>query len=89
VKPSEIKIDLFVAGSVAVAPDGGRLGKGTGYSDQEYNILKNAGSLTAHTPVVTTVHDIQLVENTPSDQWDVPVNLIVTPTRIIRVVKAL
>jgi 5-formyltetrahydrofolate cyclo-ligase len=36
VKPNEIKIDLFVAGSVAVAPDGGRLGKGTGYSDQEY-----------------------------------------------------
>jgi len=35
VKPNETKIDLFVAGSVAVAPDGGRLGKGTGYSDQE------------------------------------------------------
>jgi 5-formyltetrahydrofolate cyclo-ligase len=89
VKPNEIKIDLFVAGSVAVAPDGGRLGKGTGYSDQEYNILKNAGSLTAHTPVITTVHDIQLVEKILSDQWDVPVNIIVTPTQIIRVVKAL
>ena len=84
VKPNEIKIDLFVAGSVAVAPDGGRLGKGNGYSDQEYVILKNAGSLTAQTNVVTTVHDIQIVENIPSDQWDVPVSIIVTPTKTVR-----
>jgi len=84
VKPNEIKIDLFVAGSVAVAPDGGRLGKGTGYSDQEYIILKNAGSLTAQTNVVTKVHDIQIVENIPSDQWDVPVSIIVTPTNTVR-----
>jgi len=89
VKPKGIKIDLFVAGSVAVAPDGGRLGKGTGYSDQEYNILKNAGSLAAQITVVTTVHDIQIVKNIPSDQWDIPVSIIVTPTRVIRVVKAL
>jgi len=84
VKPNEIQIDLFVAGSVAVAPDGGRLGKGTGYSDQEYNILKNAGSLTTQTSVVTTVHDIQIVENIPKDQWDIPVNIIVTPTKTTR-----
>ena len=84
VKPNETKIDLFVAGSVAVASDGGRLGKGAGCSDQEYAILKNAGSLTAQTNVVTTVHDIQIVENIPSDQWDVPVNIIVTPTKTVR-----
>jgi len=87
VKPQEIKIDLFVAGSVAVAPDGGRLGKGTGYSDQEYDILKNAGSLKAQTPVVTTVHNIQIVENIPKGQWDVPINIIVTPTQIIHTKK--
>lgn len=44
VNPSEVKVDLFVAGSVAVFLDGGRLGKGTGYSDQEYAVLKNSGS---------------------------------------------
>jgi 5-formyltetrahydrofolate cyclo-ligase len=88
VRPDEIKIDLFVAGSVAVAPNGGRLGKGTGYSDQEYIIVKNAGSLAPQTPVVTTVHDIQIVENIPSDKWDVPVNIIITPTQLIRVTKA-
>jgi len=85
IKPSEVKVDLFVAGSVAVSPDGGRLGKGTGYSDQEYAILKKADSLAPETLVVTTVHDVQIVEEIPRDEWDVAVDVIVTPTRVIQV----
>lgn len=85
IKPSEVRVDLFVAGSVAVSHDGGRLGKGTGYSDQEYAILKKAGSLAPEALVVTTVHDVQIVEEIPRDEWDVPVDVIVTPTRVIRV----
>jgi len=84
-KPSEVKVDFFVAGSVAVCLDGGRLGKGTGYSDQEYAILKDSGSLARGIIVVTTVHDVQIVERIPREEWDVPVNVIVTPTRVIRV----
>lgn len=84
VKPSGVKVDLFIAGSVTVSQDGGRLGKGRGYSDQEYNVLKNSGSLTPQTPVITTIHDIQIVEKIPTDEWDVPVDIIVTPTRVIR-----
>jgi len=87
VEPSRVKVDFFVAGSVAVSLDGGRLGKGTGYSDQEYNILKSSGSLVPQTPVVTTVHDIQIVENIPRDQWDIPVDAILTPTRVVRTTK--
>jgi len=85
VEPSEVKVHLFVAGSVAVSLDGGRLGKGTGYSDQEYAILKDSGSLAPRIIVVTTVHDVQIVERIPREEWDVPVNVIVTPTRVIRV----
>ena len=87
VEPGTVKVDLFVAGSVAVSPTGGRLGKGTGYSDQEYAILKNANALSSESLVVTTVHDIQIVENIPCDEWDVPVDVIVTPTRTIRIKK--
>jgi 5-formyltetrahydrofolate cyclo-ligase len=65
---------------VIVTLYGGRLGKGTGYSDQEYVILNNVRSPTPRTPVVTTVHDIQIVENIPVDKWDLPVNMIVLPT---------
>jgi 5-formyltetrahydrofolate cyclo-ligase len=85
IDPSEVKVDLFVAGSVAVSPDCGRLGKGTGYSDQEYAILKNSGGLTSETPVVTTVHDFQVVEKIPREEWDVSVDVIVTPTKVIRI----
>ena len=87
VEPSNVRVDLFVAGSVAVSTDGGRLGKGTGYSDQEYAILKNSGGLTLITPVVTTVHDVQIVERIPREEWDVHVDVIVTPTRVIRVTR--
>jgi 5-formyltetrahydrofolate cyclo-ligase len=84
IEPSKVKVDLFVAGSVAVALDGGRLGKGRGYSDQEYAILRNADSLSPKTVVVTTVHDVQVVEEIPRDEWDVPVDVVVTPTKIMR-----
>ena len=83
-EPSEVRVDLFVAGSVAVSPDGGRLGKGTGYSDQEYTILKNSGGVTSETPVVTTVHDVQIVERILREEWDISVDIIVTPTRVLR-----
>ncbi len=84
VKPTEVKVDLFVAGSVAVSPSGARLGKGTGYSDHEYTLLKSTGALSPDSPVVTTVHDVQVVEDVPSEEWDIPVDVIVTPTRVIR-----
>lgn len=84
VEPSEVKVELFVAGSVAVSPDGGRLGKGTGYSDKEYAILKDSDALAFDALVVTTVHDVQIVEEIPQDEWDVRVDVIVTPTKIIR-----
>lgn len=87
VDPSEARVDLFVAGSVAVSPDGGRLGKGAGYSDQEYSILENCGGLAPRTPVVTTVHDVQVIEKIPREEWDVYVDVIITPTRVIRTTK--
>ncbi len=87
INPSHVSVDLFVVGSVAVSLDGGRLGKGGGYSDREYDILMKSGSLKPQTPVATTVHDVQVLESIPQDFWDIPVDIIATPTRIIRVSK--
>ncbi|MCS7139531.1 MAG: 5-formyltetrahydrofolate cyclo-ligase [Candidatus Nezhaarchaeota archaeon] len=83
VKPGDYRVDVFVAGSVAVSLEGHRLGKGTGFSDIEYKLWSNAGSITDETLRVTTVHDIQVVYYVPRDEWDVPVDLILTPTRIL------
>jgi 5-formyltetrahydrofolate cyclo-ligase len=66
-----------------VSVEGYRLGKGTGYSDVEFRMWREAGSIDDRTLRVTTVHDIQVVEFVPRDEWDVPVDLISTPTRII------
>lgn len=84
VEVPKLKIDLFVTGVVAVAPDGAKLGKGHGYGDLEYAILRMVGSIGPDTPVVATAHDLQVVERIPHSPHDVPVDIIVTPTRIIR-----
>ncbi|ACB08300.1 5-formyltetrahydrofolate cyclo-ligase [Candidatus Korarchaeum cryptofilum] len=78
------KIDLKVTGSVAVDREGGRVGKGHGYSDLEYGILGEIGAIDGRTPVATTVHDLQIVERVPMEPQDMPVYLIVTPSRVIR-----
>ena len=78
-------IDLVVAGSVAVNANGRRLGKGGGYSDLEWALARELGVVSARTPVLTTVHDLQILRAAiPVTAHDVPVDLIVTPSRVIR-----
>lgn len=78
-------VDVVVCGTVAVNHQGIRVGKGAGYSDIEVGLLADAGLLTDHTTIVTTVHDIQVLdEPIPHASHDFAVDLIVTPTRVIR-----
>lgn len=79
------KIDLVVVGSVAVTLSGDRVGKGEGYSELEFAILRELNKVDEKTPVATTVHDIQIVESIPVEPYDVPLDIIATPTRVIRV----
>jgi 5-formyltetrahydrofolate cyclo-ligase len=80
------KVDMIVEGSVAVDTSGRRLGKGEGYGELEYAILRELGLVEEETPIATTIHDLQLMEGPlPQDPWDVPVDIIATPTRLLRV----
>lgn len=79
------KIDLIVAGSVAVSPDGARIGKGGGYIEIEYGILRELNLVGEETPIATTVHDVQVVDGLPMEDHDFSVDVIVTPTRTVRV----
>ncbi len=74
--------DLIVEGSVAVDMQGHRLGKGGGYGDVEISTLK---AMFGNVPVVTTAHDMQVVDSVPFDRKDEKVSVIVTPTRTIRI----
>jgi 5-formyltetrahydrofolate cyclo-ligase len=86
-------LDLVVSGSVAVTEGGARIGKGEGYSDLEYAVLRELGLVDDATPVVTTVHETQVVDgperavdagDVPVDSHDVPMDYVVTPDRVIR-----
>jgi 5-formyltetrahydrofolate cyclo-ligase len=78
-------VDLVICGSVAVNLDGVRLGKGAGYSDIELALLQEAGLIGPDTPIVTTVHSLQVVaEPLPKTEHDFNVDLIVTPDELVQ-----
>ena len=84
VKPgSNYKVDMFVLGSVAVSTDGARVGRGGGYSDLEYGILREMGIVKKDTLVATIVHECQIVDSIPMEMHDVPVDIISTPVRVL------
>jgi len=87
VKPWDLpNIDLIVVGSVAVNTDGVRIGKGGGYAELEYAILREFNKVHESTPIITTVHDIQIINNKiPREPHDLVVDYIITPTKIIEI----
>jgi 5-formyltetrahydrofolate cyclo-ligase len=83
------RIDLIVVGSVAVTTRGARLGKGGGYSDLEFALARQLGVVTDETVVLTTVHELQILDEAiPMTAHDVPVDIVVTPERVIRTARA-
>lgn len=75
-------VDLIVAGSVAVSLEGGRIGKGEGYSELEYGILRECELVSDDTQIITSVHDCQIVKPFPLEEHDLSVDYILTPTRV-------
>lgn len=73
-------IDLVIVGCVAVSPSGGRTGKGAGFADLELAMLRAGGLVQPETPIVTTVHPLQVVEpeRLPMQAHDWPLDWIVT-----------
>lgn len=86
VKLSEIpQIDVVITGCVAVDRRGARLGKGGGFSELEYGILRELGLVDEKTPILTTIHDIQVVnEEIPLEIHDLTVDYYATPSRVVR-----
>jgi 5-formyltetrahydrofolate cyclo-ligase len=86
-EPTDLKdlpqMDAIVTGCVAVTDTGRRAGKGAGYSDIEFAILRELGHHAA--PVATTVNDVQVVGAFPIESNDLPLTVIATPTQTIRI----
>jgi 5-formyltetrahydrofolate cyclo-ligase len=79
-------IDIVITGCVAVSRNGGRTGKGAGFADLELGILRQLGLVQPDTPIVTTVHSIQVVDNAylPMLSHDWSLTWIVTPEEVIQ-----
>jgi 5-formyltetrahydrofolate cyclo-ligase len=86
VRETEISpIDLIVTGCVAVGRDGARLGKGGGYSDLEYAVLRELGLVTEDTPIATVVHPSQVLSagRIPMRPHDISIDLAATPEGLL------
>lgn len=89
---NKVELDVLVFGSVAVSRTGQRIGRGNGYVDLDFGILTHSGAVTPKTLIVSLVHDEQVYDTLPTElftTYDVPVDMIVTPTQVIRVSKRL
>jgi 5-formyltetrahydrofolate cyclo-ligase len=78
-------LDFVVVGCVAVTRAGGRTGKGGGFADLELGIFRELGKVRAATPIATTVHSSQVVDDRrlPMLPHDSALNYIATETELI------
>lgn len=72
------RIDLVIVPGVAFDAGGRRLGFGGGYYDRLLAGMPHATRL-------ALAYDAQLIARVPTEAHDEPVDLIVTPTRVLRV----
>lgn len=85
ITPDEMmRVDLIVAGSVAVNRKGARVGKAGGYSDLEYAIGREFGIVDESTKTLTTVHPVQVVDShLEMLKHDFPLDYIITPEAVV------
>lgn len=80
------RVDMLVTGVSIVNTKGIRYGKGTGFFDIEWAILRELGMVDDATPIVAVAHDCQVVDTEfPYAPHDTIVDYIVTPRRTLRV----
>jgi 5-formyltetrahydrofolate cyclo-ligase len=85
VAPHEVRsVDLVLIGSVAVTRQGARVGKGSGATDLAYALLRQTGKVREYTPIITTIHPLQVVDDRiPMRAHDIPVDFLVTPDQVV------
>ncbi|WP_296046492.1 5-formyltetrahydrofolate cyclo-ligase [uncultured Alteromonas sp.] len=72
---------LLLMPLVGFDAQGNRLGMGGGFYDRT---LANINRLAQRPTLVGVAHDCQQVDELPVEPWDVPLDLIITPTQIIK-----
>jgi len=78
-KVDKPEIDIVLVPGIGFDKKGNRIGFGKGYYD---NFLKNTSALK-----IGLCMDFEIIEDIPSDEWDIPVDIIISEKQIIRVNK--
>ena len=77
--PSKENHALMVTPGLGFTPDGSRIGRGKGYYDR---YLDEYGK---YLDIVAVAFDCQMVQYIPTETFDKPVPVLITPSRIFRV----
>lgn len=75
-------LDVVIVPGVAFDAEGRRLGFGGGYYDGALAIARARGN--GRTALIGIAYDFQIVDDCPVGDRDVPVDLVVTDTRVLR-----
>ena len=79
------QVDLVISGSVAVNRSGIRIGKGGGFADLESGLAVAAGIVQHDTPIVGTVHQLQVLDQElPWTQHDACLDYFATPDELVK-----
>jgi len=80
-------IDLIVTGVVATDPEGRRLGKGGGYSDLEFALLREFDLIDDDIPILSTLHSVQELETNriPGESQDITLTAYFTPGKSVTI----
>lgn len=70
-------LDLLVVPGIAFTADGHRIGYGRGFYDKYIEARRPNG------PIIALAYDFQIVEGFPSENWDQPLDGIITEKRLI------
>jgi 5-formyltetrahydrofolate cyclo-ligase len=78
------RVDVFATGATAVTTDGRHIGSGWRFLALEWFLLEQEGIVDDAVPVVALVHDCQVIGEPVQADPDCIVDLIATPTRLLR-----
>jgi 5-formyltetrahydrofolate cyclo-ligase len=76
----QVEPDLLLVPLLAVTLAGVRLGQGRGYYDRALARLRARRPVTA----IGLAWDVQIAPALPADPWDMPLDWVATPTRLVR-----
>ncbi len=80
----DVRPDVLLVPLVAVTLDGTRLGQGAGHYDRTLAALGTTGRITT----IGLAWDVQIADALPQDPWDVALDWVATPTRLVDCRKA-